>query len=208
MIRTPEAVIRALRDGHVAALQRWIFEVFPRLAPEQLPAPAVRHPLEFVCLPLHRDDRYGLCVHVWEGDRSVHPVSHAHSWDLWSYVFRGTIFNQTMSVHDEAKDPESRVYEVKSVGAVDEIRATGRLVRHSLGRLQEVHTGHIYQLPAGRFHRSGHHGPTATIVLGEHDKDRDNLILGDIDGEPWTSTPRRLCSTEEVRHLLHGLSDS
>jgi hypothetical protein len=123
-------------------------------------------------------------------------------------VFRGTIFNQTMNVHDEAKNPENRVYEVKSMGAVDEIRATGRLVRCSFDKLQEVHAGHIYRLPAGKFHRSGHHGPTATIVLGEHHKDRDNLVLGDIDGEPWSSTPRKLCSTEEVRHLLRGVSES
>lgn len=205
MIRMPEIVIQALRDGDVAVLRRWVFEALPELDPEHLPAPAVRHPLEFVCLPLHRDDRHGLCLHVWEGDQSVHPVSHAHSWELWSYVFRGTVFNQIVNVHDAVENPESRLYEVKSVGAVDEIRATGRLVKYSLDSLQEVRTGHMYRLAAGRFHRSGHRGLTATIVLGEHHEGRDNLILGDIDGEPPGSAPRTLCSAEEVRRLLRIL---
>ncbi|MGW1076533.1 hypothetical protein [Streptomyces sp. NPDC002537] len=209
-IRTDEGgVIRALRNGNAEEVGVWVQDALLAIVPERLPASAVRHPLDFVCLPLYRNGRSGLCLHIWpEAEEEMSPVVHAHSWDLWSYVVCGTVFNQLMSVHDEIDEPEHRVYGATSAGGVDEIRATGRLVTCAPEVLQQVHAGQIYQLPSGLFHRSGHQGVTATIVLGEHYEDRDNLVLGPVDAEPGADLPREACSPDEARELLKRIMGS
>src|SRR5215813_9920923 len=201
-------VVQALRDGDVAAVRLWTLNTLPEIIPEHLPAPAIQHPLGFACLPLHRSDEHGICLHVWEenGGYTDHIV-HAHSWDLWSYVFRGAIFNEIVRVDDEAENPVKRVYEVASGGRKDQIRATERLVKYVRSYVQEIRPGQMYRLPAGMFHRSWHRGLTATIVLGEHQKGLSNLALAGLDGESLTSAPRDLCSSENARKLLRRLSE-
>nr|BFE89056.1 hypothetical protein GCM10020093_116570 [Planobispora longispora] len=78
---------------------------------------------------------------------------------------------------------------------------TGRLVVSARERLEEVPAGRIYRLAAGRYHRSGHRGPTATVVLGEHRPGVHNMMLGPPDGVPSTSRRER-CPAAEALALL------
>jgi len=198
--------VRALRYGDSTAVDRWARLLVAEVISGRRVAEAVRHPLEFICMPLYRDDSRGLCLHLWEGDgKSVSPVVHAHSWDLWSYVLSGTVFNEHFTVEDETEYSCCRIYEVENVGAVDEICATDRLVSHSRRRLEEIPRGKIYRLAAGEFHCSGHDGLTATIVLGEHHAGMRDLALGLADRFPAAGR-RESCGQEEVRALLRRLA--
>src|ERR1700749_4660041 len=51
------------------------------------------HPLKFLCLPMHRSDEFGLCVHVWMIDAplTVPTTSeiHLHTFDLHSQILCG-----------------------------------------------------------------------------------------------------------------------
>ncbi|MFB7508641.1 hypothetical protein [Streptomyces broussonetiae] len=205
----PEDVITpALRDGDTATVRQWAWRALHAVVPGRLAAPAVRHPLEFTCLPLHRHGDSGLCLHVWPQDEeTVSPVVHAHSWDLWSYVVCGTVFNQVVTVRDDPERPAHRLYEARSVGRVDEIRATQRLVACTPQASEEIPAGRIYRLPSGVFHRSGHRGLTATIVLGEHHEGRKNLVVGPLDAAPRPDQPRVACPPHEVRTLVQLILD-
>src|SRR5690348_7824186 len=67
---------------------------------------AVRHPLGFACLPVHRDGDEGICVHVWPEGRKPAPRTtspfHCHSWDLLSHVLYGVVGNQPVEVTEGA----------------------------------------------------------------------------------------------------------
>lgn len=208
-IHTNESVaVRALQDGEPEVVGRWLRNTLPAIVPEQLPAPVVRHPLEFVCLPLYRYHEIGLCLHVWpDGDETVTPVTHAHSWDLWSYVVCGTVQNQIMLIRDEPEVEEYGLYTVTSVGRLDEVRATGRLVACTPQKRQDVRSGRIYHLPAGHFHRSGHRGLTATVVLGVEREGNKNLILGPPGGYPRHDVAREACSPDQARFLLERVRE-
>ncbi|MEU1179710.1 hypothetical protein ABZ464_19010 [Streptomyces sp. NPDC005820] len=206
MLRTrthEQDVVRALRDGDVEAVENWIRTVLPTVVTGELPAPVVRHPLEFVCVPLRRDGELGLCMHVWPQDEEdSSPVVHAHSWDLWSYVLCGTVFNDVMHVRDDSAAPEFGLFAVTSTSRGDEFRATGRLVTCEPSERQEIAAGQVYRLASGRFHRSGHRGFTATLVLGEHREGLDSLVLAPPGGHPSPPRPRERCAPDEVRHLM------
>lgn len=206
--RTHESVaVRALRDGDTRAVGEWVRRTLPTVAPERLPAPVVRHPLEFVCFPLHRSGAVGLCLHVWtEADETSSPVIHAHSWDLCSYVVHGTALNQMVDIRDEPDRPKYGLYTVTSLGTTDEVRATGRHVTYAPGKWQEIQAGQIYRMSAGLFHRSGHRGLTATLVLGEQHEGVDNLVLAPLDGPPRPDAPRETCSPDEARALLKRIA--
>lgn len=197
----------ALRNGDAEAAGAWVRSALPALGPEALAAPAVRHPLEFVCLPLHRSHRVGLCLHVWTGSGEVSSsVVHAHSWDLWSYVVQGTVLNQIVDVRDEPEAPDFELYTVASTGTKDEVRTSGRRVVHAPRPRQEVPAGRIYRITSGLFHRSGHRGPTATLVLGEQHEGLENLFLGPLNGYRGANSSRVRCSPAEVRALLRAIT--
>lgn len=211
-------MVRALHRGDGRAAGEWLRTTLPRIDPAGaagLAGPAVRHPLEFVCLPLWREGTSGLCLHVWPGDgHDSSPVVHAHSWDLWSYVVCGTVVNEVMRVRDDGTDPGHGLYAVTSRGRVDEFRDTGRRVVCAPGERQEIPAGQVYRLSSGRFHRSGHQGFTATLVLGEQREGLENLVLGPLGGHRWHDLPRETCSPRETRRLIErvtaryaGLSD-
>lgn len=208
MPKTPtlEDVVQALRDGDAATVRIWAWRALHGVVRGRSPALAVKHPLDFTCLPLYRHGDSGLCLHVWPQDEeTVSPVVHAHSWDLWSYVLCGTVFNQVVTVNDRAEHPEHRLYRARNVGRIDEIRATARLVACTPRVPQEIPADGIYQLSSGVFHRSGHRGLTATIVLGQHHAERENLVVGPLDAEPGPDLPRVACPSHEVRDLVRRI---
>ncbi|MBG0829616.1 hypothetical protein HS041_17760 [Planomonospora sp. ID67723] len=198
--------VRALREGDVEGIGGWARQAVTELCTGRRRIEAVRHPLEFVCVPLHRDGLAGLCLHLWEGDEErTCPVAHAHSWDLWSYVLSGTVFNEILDVRDDATRRGRRLYRVDSLDGVDEIRPTERFVTSACERLEEVPAGRVYRLEAGRYHRSGHRGATATVVLGEHRPGAYNLVLGPPAGRS-SAGRREPCPAEEVLPLLDSLA--
>ncbi|MET8048980.1 MULTISPECIES: hypothetical protein [unclassified Streptosporangium] len=198
--------VRALRDGDTVSLRRWARDTIAELCSGRRSIKAVRHPLEFVCLPLRRDGLTGLCLHLWEGEgEEVYPVVHAHSWDLCSYVLSGTVFNEIFEIRDDAARRGHRLYQVDSSDGVDEARFTERFVTSVRERLEEVPEGRVYRLAAGQYHRSGHRGRTATVVLGEHRPGVHNLVLGPLDGELSTSR-RESYPADRVLALLRPLA--
>jgi hypothetical protein len=122
-------VAQELREGRARPVGEWVRTALPEIDPERLPGRVVRHPLEFICVPLWREGKLGLCLHVWPWHESkTSPVVHAHSWDLWSYVVCGTIVNDVMSVRDDVEGGEFGLHVVTSRGRVDAFQETGRLV--------------------------------------------------------------------------------
>lgn len=147
---------------------------------------AVRHPLGFVCFPVHRHGDEGVCVHLW-GPRwrletPTTSPTHCHSWDLLSWVLVGELRNQTLRV-DDTGTPTHRVFEVHSGPDGDEIRATQQLVRVSVAEDTRHRAGESYRLPAGVFHQSVVPDATdmvATVALGRTTPGVVDLSLGGI----------------------------
>ena len=166
---------------------------------------AVRHPLGFLCLPVHRDGDFGVCVHVWSPDlphaRATTSAVHSHSWDLVSFVLYGRVGNTLLHVVDDAAGGTHRVFEVHSRGDVDEIRATARLVRAREARHRSAGPGDTYRLRAGRFHASVLVGESeaATVVLGRTRAALD-LSLGPLD-TPTHHIPRQRCDPRETAEV-------
>ncbi|HEY3686950.1 MAG TPA: hypothetical protein VGL93_28200 [Streptosporangiaceae bacterium] len=151
--------------------------------------PAVRHPLGFVCVPLHRGPDAGLCLHMWPpgaaADRADTTTSqmHAHSWDLLSWVVCGRLGNRIIAVRDEPDHPTHRLFRVVSgQSGADELRATGRLVACVPGEEEWTSAGRPYEIPAGAFHTtsSPRHRSAASIVLARTRPGAADLSLGRI----------------------------
>ncbi len=156
---------------------------------------AVDHPLDFVCIPLVRTRRSGVCGHIWIGSRGSRTI-HAHSWHLYSEVIHGAIANEIFRVVGHV-DGEFGVVHVHSEDLTDRITPTGTKVRVD-GRVAEVcRVGESYTLGASTFHRSTPvgDGPAmtlvrATMLAGQHDR-----VLVRRPGSE--DTVRRRCLSED-----------
>ncbi|WP_374772907.1 hypothetical protein OG756_06965 [Streptomyces sp. NBC_01310] len=172
---------------------------------------AVRHPLGFLCLPLLREGRRGICVHLFDvahrADPDASPM-HAHSWELRSRVLYGRVANlpvATSVVHDGEEGATHRVFEVCSGSdGVDEIRPTSLLVRSEPGPAHVSSGGETYTVAAGEFHATALDGvePAATLVHGLSIPGQVDLSLGPLDGRPRRTT-RRLCDTAQTVRSVH-----
>ncbi|HET8662594.1 MAG TPA: hypothetical protein VFM55_26940 [Micromonosporaceae bacterium] len=197
------AVDRAIRSGDayraVSALCR---PALTEIAEGRREMRAVRHPLGFLCLPLYRDGLRGVCLHVWsQALAHVEPTTsqiHSHSWDLLSYVLYGRVGNTLMQVVDDPAAGAYRIFEVHSQGDLDEIRATPRQVRCLAAGHETAGPGDLYQLPAGRFHRTvvQDGSEAATVALGRVRAALD-LSLGRLD-TPTHRVRRQHCGPQET----------
>jgi hypothetical protein len=183
----------------------WTVDLLAEIIEGSRPLAAVRHPLGFVCLPVLRSGPEGICVHLWDDDlASAVPTTsqiHAHSWDLLSYVLFGELHNEVIEVADEDAEPMSRVYEIRSLGDVDEIFATARLVRHATLAVDVNRAGSSYTLPAGAFHTTvvPQGRTTATVALGIMRDGAHDLSLGPVRGVPHRVHRTRCDHRETVR---------
>src|SRR5205085_7589519 len=164
---------------------RWAAHVLTDVAAGRSGVLGVRHPLGFVCLPLERTDDQGVCVHI-RSDRLAHSenttsATHAHSWDLMSYVLFGCLRNELVSVADARQEPTHRVFEVTTDRDADEIRRTPRLVRSRTSSSELLSGGDVYALPAGVFHETVPRGEAATVALGHGRPGATDLTLGAVD---------------------------
>ena len=148
---------------------------FDRMLTGQRVAEAVAHPLEFVCIPIVRTRRSGVCGHIWCDSRGS-PTIHAHSWHLYSEVVAGAVTNEVFRVAGRP-DGEYRVVNIHSEDMIDRITPTGRNVRVDGGTAEVWRGGESYTLGANTFHRStpvpGGSVMTlvrATMLAGHHDR--------------------------------------
>jgi hypothetical protein len=181
-----DALNQAMRDGAAEeTVPRWTADVLADVAAGRSEIAGVRHPLGFLCLPLERTGEQGVCVHVWSdmlmSAQLTTCATHAHSWDLISYVLYGSVRNELIGITDEPERPTHRVFEVDSNEDGDEIRRTSRLVRrnHWGGELHQ--RGEVYSLPAGVFHETVPQGAAATVALGSGRPGTVDLTLGAVD---------------------------
>lgn len=194
---------RLLRDGAATpAVPRWAQGVLAAVGAGELEVRAVRHPLGFLCLPVERSGRYGVCLHLWSPELSralTTTAVHCHSWDLISYLLYGRIRNVLARFGDGR---EYQVLEVISRGETDELRATARTVRAKAGEETSHGPGEVYTLPAGVFHTTlvADGREAATVVLGMESPAGRDLSLGALDLR--SHQVRRLhCEPPETRRL-------
>jgi hypothetical protein len=198
-----ETIERAIHGGEAArAVPALCLPTLTKIADGEVPLRAVRHPLGFLCLPVQRKGRLGVCVHVWTAalpqTASSTSAVHAHSWDLVSFVLYGRVGNALMQVVDDAQGGTHRVFQVHSLGDVDEMRATRRLVRCVEQRREVAVGGSAYRLRAGNFHESVLEASpeAATVVLGRVGTASD-LSLGPPDASTHR-VARQRCEARET----------
>jgi len=168
---------------------------------------AVRHPLGFLCLPVQRRGEHGVCVHIWMPELLPEVRTsqmHSHSWDLTSYVLHGTLHDQHIRVIDTPDSATHRVFEVRSHGDVDELRATDRIVSCSTQAARAHGGGRVYLLPAGEFHATEVTDGelTATVVLGRTRPPAVDLSLGPLGTGSHTLTRSHCDRGETARAAL------
>jgi hypothetical protein len=182
-MRYEELYLRMHNGTAAPSIPAWAGQVLREIAAGVTPISAVRHPLGFLCLPIERTGRLGVCLHLWSPD--VAPLAttsqiHCHSWDLVSHVLYGRLRNITTRT-GEGRD--LRVFEVLSRGDTDELRATPRTVKAVRGETATHGPGDVYALPAGVFHSTLlDAGPdAATVALGVESPIGRDLSLGALD---------------------------
>lgn len=177
--------------------------------------PIVKHPLGFLCLPIHRGDDFGLCAHVWmkagTGPRPAEPLTtlpiHYHTWNLYSHVLYGLVQNQRITVQpDTGGTPAYRVFEVRSDRDTDEIRPTSELVTWRVDGAQQYGTGDRYLVSPRTYHQSAVLDPrlTVTVMLSENWTPEPQHVLGKVDLPPHTVS-RRVCSRDEAGAVVGSL---
>jgi hypothetical protein len=157
----------------------------------------IRHPLGFVCLPIHRDGPDGVCLHVWSD--AVRPSVttsdlHCHSWHLLSFVLAGAAGNQRIDVVDGTR---FRVFRALTRSTTDEIVRTDRLVDAHLRELEIHRAGECYTVAAGEFHTSVAAEPgTVTLCIGRGVPGGADLTLGDPETVPRRTVRQPLTAAE------------
>jgi hypothetical protein len=129
-----------------------------------LPARAVAHPLDFVCVPLARAPGFGVCAHIWQDGQAASTI-HSHSWHLYSEVVHGAIANEVFAV-TEWPGGDHELVRIDSTGSRDRMTPTGRTVLVEDAERTIHLPDSSYHLAAGVFHRSipVSDGPTLTLV--------------------------------------------
>jgi hypothetical protein len=200
------------QGGSAEPLRSWVRGVLGEITGSAAGIAAVRHPLGFICLPVRRSDEDGVCVHLWSrhlaGTRPTTSATHAHSWDLHSYVLFGQVQNELIEVTDEPVAGTQRIFEVHSLGEVDEIRATPRVVRQATREVQRNRTGDAYTLRAGNFHRSvvPPGVVTATVALGRTRSGLHDLSLGPLGGHTHR-VARKRCDPDETARAVRAVTE-
>jgi hypothetical protein len=203
-----EHLADAIASGRAAdAIPRWSAGVLGDVADGRRDLRAVAHPLGFSCLPVERDGRRGVCVHVWlpgEPVPSAASPAHAHSWDLVSYVLAGRLRNDLPKIIDTtpADTDAWHVLHVRTEGMTDDVRPTPRFVRCEPGDAQAFASDDLYTVPAGIFHNTeaAASAATVTVALGSAVRGASDLSLA----RPGTGAHRarrRTLGARETRDL-------
>lgn len=202
---TPEpaelgAMLRRRTDP--SAIHEQAVTILEGLRDGRLEPPALRHPLGFIYVPLWRGDGATLRLHLWPAGPRPEPTTspyHDHTWDLTSLVLYGLIENHLVEVDDAAPGAGFRMFEIHGAGSYDDIRDTGRHIRHRVRQIQRVAAGETYTMPAGLFHAtyvpSGRQA--ATLVLAERRLRAPEHTIG-TSGTASHSVTRMSCPAGDV----------
>lgn len=181
--------------------------VFDRMLAGERAVQAINHPLEFICIPVVRRPRFGVCGHIWSNVGTV-PTIHSHSWDLYSEIALGAITNEVFRVSRQPSG-DHQVIRVHSHGLADHLVATGTSVRVHDETTRTYQAGDFYTLGADTFHRSTPvtAGLTltlikATMLPGHHDQ-----IVVRPPG-PTGTTRRQLLTADAARSLVAVFRDA
>jgi hypothetical protein len=136
---------------------------FDRILAGRRLARAVDHPLDFVCIPIVRTPRAGVCGHIWSNTSAASTI-HAHSWHLYSEVVLGAITNEVFQV-SEQQDGDYQVLQVRTAGLTDRITSTSSTIRVSGTSTELCRDGSSYTLSASTFHRSTPIAAGLTLTL-------------------------------------------
>ena len=202
----------AIRQGTAAEwVPRWALALLRDIANGRRELTAVRHPLGFLCLPVQRRGERGVCVHMWTPELLPAVKTsrmHSHSWDLTSYVLHGTLYNQHIRIVDTPDSATHRIFEVRSHGDVDELRATDRLVSCRPEAARAHGGGCVYLLSAGEFHATevATSRLAATVVLGRTRPPAVDLSLGPLGTRSHTLT-RSHCDRGETARAALSLAE-
>jgi len=224
-VDTVALAVKGRRTDRARAIQGAVRPALRAVRSGEREPEMIRHPLGFMCLPLHRSDRLGLCIHVWRDDVDVaRPTTsgyHLHTWNLFSYVLYGGVKNEVGRVWEppRPRDAPFRLFEIHSrepsergKPPVDHIVPTPALVAYTATGAEKVYMGDGYVVNARQYHRTQvmNKAFTATLVLAEDWDERPQLSLGAVD-HPEEIVTRDWYPAEVARtvadHLLHVIPD-
>jgi hypothetical protein len=194
------------QSGRAPAPHQQTVDVLRHLADGRPPpCDAFAHPLGFLYLPLLRMSDATLRLHIWTDDQEHRPLGenhispmHDHTWDMTSYIICGELRNVIVSVVDDADAPTHRVFEIHGDGAVDDIRATGTVVRVVGESEDKVSVGQTYRMGSDLIHRT-EPGPgvVATLVAARRTSKRVERALGPLGLHGYRSE-RQVCPPRRV----------
>lgn len=161
--------------GDARSIRALAQAVFDQILAGERAVQAVDHPLDFVCIPIVRTPRFGVCGHIWSHEHAASTI-HSHSWHLHSEVILGAIANEVFPAIARPGGGHE-VVRVDSVGLTDRLIPTGLSVELRDPAIDVYRAGDSYTLEAGTFHRSLPVSPAltltlirATILTGHHDQ--------------------------------------
>jgi hypothetical protein len=202
---------RAAEKEQTAGLIEFAMSTLDRVMTGRRTMRAVYHPLGFYCLPVLREGKDGVCVHVFDASSAPEALTtspiHSHSWQLTSCVLYGDVGNVRLTVYEELEQPTHRIFEIHSSSSgTDEIRPTPRLVRCVRGPEQITGQGKIYKLPAGEFHATvvPKGVAAATLVLGRSVPGHADLSLGPVGGLGHR-VERRMCQVTQTAQIARSV---
>lgn len=169
------AIFPALRSALAAADSARTGELTDQLltslATERLTPTCLRHPLNFLYVPLDRRPDSALRLHLWPGREKWRSLTtsryHMHAWRLTSYVHCGRIVNTMIEAHTSPDAPTHRVFDITSDSTTDILTPTDELVSPVVVSTETIRRGGVYGIEAGRYHASeaGHDGWSVTVAL-------------------------------------------
>lgn len=181
------------------------------LAEQRRDIAAIHHPLGFIYVPMMRDDRGLLRLHLWMDGGTPDGITtspyHMHTWNLASYVMCGSLQNQLLST-----DPHSgplgpyQVFEIVGNRQRGELQATDEEVYATIDSVEDVKAGEIYHIPAGRYHTTVNtsEGDLVTVAYVQRVPGTMERNLGPVDVGTHVVV-REDCPSEEVAKVARSV---
>ncbi|HET9173212.1 MAG TPA: hypothetical protein VFN97_27535 [Actinospica sp.] len=159
------------------SLSSWVRHFLARVAKGECTPAAKLHPLGFHCIPVHRSDEFGLCVHGWlpGSQREVSPTSdmHMHTFDMISAVITGNVINKELDLVPEGSE-RYRIFEIRKDGSedVDVFTDTGLDTAIREHEAVKVSAGEQYAIKRLVYHSADetvqNQDFTVTLMLAHH----------------------------------------
>jgi hypothetical protein len=124
------------------------------------------HPLGFIDIPLVRDDRIKMVIHVWHPNfsRRQEPpqICHSHGWHLISTVLTGAFENWSFGI-DANANGRHQVYQISYDRAASISTVTDHIVDAERTARERLVEGQTYRIPSDSYHWS-HSGDNIVVT--------------------------------------------